>query len=190
MSFTKGEPMTFDPAVFRQAMSQLPTGVAVVALSEEDRIHAMTVGSFTSLSLDPPLVLACIGGRAQMAPLFQKGQRFSANVLRGDQRALSTYFAGSWQGDAPPPHRFLHWEGSPRLEGSVLSLACRVDQVVEGGDHLIVIAGVQAIHLGLTPRTPLIFFDHRYHQADAGTGDQAPDIEAQDEGPQAFYEIW
>ena len=48
MSFTKGEPMTFDPAVFRQAMSQLPTGVAVVALSEEDRIHAMTVGSFTS----------------------------------------------------------------------------------------------------------------------------------------------
>ena len=182
--------MPFDSAAFRQAMGQLPTGVAVVALSEEDRIHAMTVGSFTSLSLDPPLVLACIGSRARMAPMFAAGQVFSANVLRGDQRALSTWFAGSWHGETPPPHRFLHWEGTPRLEGSVLSLACRVTQVVEAGDHLIVIGRVQAIHLGLTPRAPLVFFDRRYHQVDGGTGDRAPEIEAQDEGPQAFYELW
>ena len=182
--------MTFDSAGFRQSMSQLPTGVAVVALAEEDAIHAMTVGSFTSLSLDPPLVLACIGGRARMAPLFEVGRMFSANVLRNDQAALSTYFARAGMAETPPPHRFLPWEGSPRLEGSVVSLACRVDQIVPGGDHLIVIGRVQAIHLGLTPRDPLIFFDRRYHRVGAGAGDQAPEIEAQEEGPRAFYEMW
>jgi len=182
--------MTFDSTAFRQALSQLPTGVAVVALAEEDEIHAMTVGSFTSLSLEPPLVLACIGNRAHMAPLFTVGRMFSANVLRSDQAALSTYFARAGSSEQRPPHRFLPWEGSPRLEGAALSLACRVHLVVPGGDHQIVIGEVRGIHLGLTPRDPLLFYDRRYRRVDGEVGDQAPEIEAQEEGPRDFYEMW
>lgn len=184
--------MTIDPAAFREALSQYPTGVVVLAITDGDGVQGMTIGSFTSLSLTPPLVLLCVGKQARMAPLLTPGQPCTVNVLRSDQRALSTYFAGSWKGESPPPHRFVAWDDLPRLEGVALALGGRVDSVFEGGDHLIVTIEVANRVLGLPPRDPLLFFDRRYCQVDSARGAEAPDLERADGGvpAQLFHDSW
>jgi flavin reductase (DIM6/NTAB) family NADH-FMN oxidoreductase RutF len=182
--------MTLDPAGFRQIMSQYPTGVAVVATAVGDRIHAMTVGSFTSVSLEPPLALFCLANRAHLASLIAPGLRFSVNFLRADQPALSTYFAGSWKEPAPPPHRFVAWRDVPRLEGVAATLRCGVVSIVAAGDHQVVIGEVLDSHLGLAPRDPLVFFDRRYHSLDSTSGAAAPELDSPDPSAQVFHETW
>lgn len=174
-------------ADFRQAMSQYPTGVAVVAMADPDGVEAMTVGSFTSLSLDPPLVVICVGRQARMAPRLVPEAALSINVLREDQGALSTYFAGSWKDPAPPPHRFVPWNEVPRLEGVIVTLAARVTALADGGDHLVVIAEVGGVHLGVAPRNPLLFFDRRYQRLDTGPGEAAPELDPA-EAARLFHE--
>ena len=178
--------MTVD---LRQAMSQYPTGVSVVALAVGDGVHAMTVGTLMSLSLEPPMILICVGRQARMASLFVPGAAVSVNVLRHDQGALSTYFAGSWKEPTPPPHRFVPWNEVPRLEGAGMTLAARVTAVADGGDHLVVLAEVTGVHLGLVPRDPLLFFDRRYQRLDPGPGDAAPELDSP-ETARLFHEPW
>ncbi len=178
-----------NPAEFRQVMSQYPTGVSVVATAADDGVDAMTVGSFSSLSLDPPLVVVCVGRTARMASRFEAGSSFSINVLRDDQAALSTYFAGSWKEPTPPPHRFVRWHEVPRLEGVVMTIAVRVTTVSDGGDHLMVVAEVVGTHLGVAPRSPLVFFDRRYQRLDPGPGDAAPELD-QPGAARLFHEPW
>lgn len=182
--------MTIDAAAFRSAMSQYPTGVTVVATPAGDGVAAMTVGSFTSLSLDPPLVLICIANASRMADMLTPGRGISINMLRAESPALSTYFAGSWKEPAPPPHRFVPWSGVPRLEEASVALACRVTAVHDGGDHRVVVAEVLDIHQGLAPRAPLVFFNRRYHGVDAGTGQAAPELDRPDPSAQLFHEPW
>ena len=182
--------MSLDPATFRGVLSQYPTGVSVVATPVEGGVHAMTAGSFTSVSLDPPLVLFCVGKRARLAELIGVGTPFSVNVLRAESQALSTYFAGSWRESTPPPHRFVPWAGVPRLEEAGAALACRTAAVVEGGDHWIVVGQVTDLHLGLAPREPLVFFNRRYHRLDAGAGESAPELEPPETPAQLFHESW
>lgn len=174
---------------FRQAMSQYPTGVSVVGMADADGVQAMTVGSFTSLSLEPPLVVICVGRQARMAPLLVPDAAFSINVLRDDQGALSTYFAGSWKDPVSPPHRFVPWNEVPRLEGVIMTLAARVTALADGGDHLVVIAEVGGVHLGVAPRNPLLFFDRRYQRLDTGPGEAAPELDSS-EAARLFHEPW
>ena len=174
---------------FREAMSQYPTGVAVVAMADPAGVRAMTVGSLASVSLEPALVLFCVGRVARMASLFRVGGLMSVNVLRADQQALSTYFAGGWKEKVAPPHRFVPWALGARLEGSALSLAAVVVQVVEAGDHVVVVAEVGAIHRGLGPIEPLVFFDRQYHRV-GGVGETAPELDAGDSSARLFHEPW
>lgn len=184
--------MSVDPASFRKALSYYPTGVAVVAVAGPDGVRGMTVGSLSSVSLEPALVLFCVGAEARLAPLLVVGCEVSINVLRADQSALSTYFAGGWKESAPPPHRFVPWGGvsRARLEGAALSLTARVTALHAGGDHAIVVCQVSSIHLGLAPVEPLIFFDRRYHGVDAGPGGQAPDLDRDSGASQLFHDPW
>jgi flavin reductase (DIM6/NTAB) family NADH-FMN oxidoreductase RutF len=182
--------VSVDPAGFRQALSQYPTGVSVVAVSTEGGVRAMTVGSFASVSLDPPLGLFCVAKRARLAAGIEPGRAFTVNVLRSDQRALSTYFAGAWREEKPPPHRFVPWGEVVRLEGAAISLAGRVTSVVDGGDHLVVIGVVIGVHKGLAPIEPLVFFNRRYHTVDGGAGEAAPELDPPDSSAQLFHETW
>ena len=182
--------MTVDSGRFREALSQYPTGVAVVALAGPDGVRAMTAGSLTSVSLDPPLVLFCVAKAARFAALVAPGVDLSFNVLRSEQRPLSTYFAGGWTEPVPPPYRFVPWAKTARLEGAAGSLAARITQVLEGGDHLIVVGEVLDIHRGLAPIVPLIFFGRRYHGIDAGAGSAAPEIDSAEGSAQLFYDPW
>ena len=182
--------MSIDPRTFRQTLGQFATGVTIIVTEVEGHVHGMTANAFTSLSLEPMLVLFCVGKKARTAGLLQTAQGFSVNILREDQQALSTYFAGGWKEPTPPPYRFVPWEGAPRLEGCAAALGCTMHQIFEGGDHWVVIGQVVAVHQGIEPRRPLLFFNGQYQRLNPAQSGPAPDLSAVETVVQVFYEPW
>jgi 3-hydroxy-9,10-secoandrosta-1,3,5(10)-triene-9,17-dione monooxygenase reductase component len=151
-----------DTREFRQTVGQFATGVTVIACEIEGAVHALTANSFTSLSLDPPLVLFCVGRGTRTGQLIHIGARFCVSILHEGQRDLSTYFGGGWKSDVPPPFAFVNWHDSPRLEGSAAALSCRVEAIHEGGDHWIVVGHVAAFQRREDGVAPLVFHGGRY----------------------------
>jgi flavin reductase (DIM6/NTAB) family NADH-FMN oxidoreductase RutF len=134
-------------AEFRAACSLFPTGVTVVTRRLADgRPYGMTVSSFTSVSLDPPLVLVCIDRKAAFLHHVQDHMPFAVNVLNEHQQHLASRFA-----DREEEDRFagVDWKagpsGIPLLGGAVTSFICTLDRSVEAGDHLILIGAVRDI---------------------------------------------
>ena len=154
--------MSIDPRFFRQTVGQFVTGVTVIAMEVEGSIRALTANSFTSLSLNPPLVLFCLGKGTKAGQLIHQVVEFSVSILSQEQQPLSSYFAGAWKEETPPPFSFTRSEGGPRLDGCVAALGCLVNAVHEGGDHWIVVGKVVSIHRSELPREPLVFFGGRY----------------------------
>lgn len=181
---------SIDPKLFRHTVGQFPTGVSVVATEVEGEIHGMTANALTSLSLNPTLMLFCVDKRAKMAEFLQRAKGFSINFLREDQQALSTYFAGGWKEEQPPPFRFVPWESAPRLEGCAAALACRLHQTLEGGDHWIITGEVVALHLGVEPRHPLVFHSGQYRKLDRRKMEPAPEIDETHTDIRVFYDPW
>jgi 3-hydroxy-9,10-secoandrosta-1,3,5(10)-triene-9,17-dione monooxygenase reductase component len=151
-----------DERTFRQTVGQFVTGVTVIAIEVEGTIRAMTANSFASLSLQPPLVLFCLGKDTRAGQLIRTAESFSINILGHDQRDLSSYFAGAWKDDTPPPFEFVTWTGGPRLEGCTAALGCDVHSVHEGGDHWIVVGRVIDTYQSPDKDSPLVFFGGRY----------------------------
>ncbi len=158
---------TADARTFRQTVGQFVTGVTIIAVNAGGTIRALTANSFTSLSLDPPLILFCVGKTTNAGQAVHGAAGFSINILAEGQQDLSTYFAGAWKQPVPPPFSFLEWEGAPRLEGSAASIGCEVHAVHEGGDHWIVIGRVLAVHRADPPSRPLVFFQGSYATLEA-----------------------
>lgn len=182
--------MNLDARSFRQTVGLFATGVTVVATESDGEVHGMTANAVSSLSLDPMLVLACVGKQARMASLLERANGFSINILRDDQQALSTFFAGGWKEATPPPFRFAPWEGGPRLEGCAAALGCALHQIAEGGDHWILIGRVVSLHQGVEPRRPLLFYGGRYGQLDTTESAPAPDLGWVETPVQVFYDPW
>jgi 3-hydroxy-9,10-secoandrosta-1,3,5(10)-triene-9,17-dione monooxygenase reductase component len=184
--------MPIDPKQFRHTVSHFLTGVTVIACDIEGDVQAMTANSFTSLSLDPPLVLFCPAKSTKTGQQVMHFKSFSINVLREEQQALSNYFAGGWKQPNPPPFHFVQQEGIPRLEGSLASLLCKVYQVHEGGDHWIVVGEVIALHQGIEPLRPLGFHLGRYALLETVRTSSAPDLyAASDPEPVHYhYQSW
>lgn len=176
-----------DARQFRDAMGLLATGIAVIVGRAGDEVLAMTVNAVNSLSLDPMLALFCPGKRTKFAQRLDAISDFTINFLRHEQQALSTYFAGGWRDPAAPPFRFVPWRAAPRLEGTLVSLDCERERVVEAGDHWLVVGRVHGLHTGISPHRPLLFFRGRYHEVDLAPGDPAPDLTRSDEPAQVFY---
>ncbi|MER6830984.1 flavin reductase family protein [Streptosporangium sp. NPDC000563] len=150
----------------RDALGQFATGVAVVTAvtSRGDRL-GVTVNSFTSVSLDPPLVLWCLSRRAPSAPAFAEAERFAVNVLAAGQEHLSRRFA------TPLPDKFAGVEtrlapgGVPVLAGTVAHFACRAVTMYDGGDHLIFVGEVE--HFRRQEGEPLVFHSGSYRALSA-----------------------
>ena len=150
---------------FRRALGQYSTGVTVVTVEREPGlVHGMTANSFTSVSLDPMLILVCVDQRAKMLSLLHKKKRFGISVLKEGQEAISEYFAKSEQ-SAEAEQRLLiryRWTpgGVPLLEGTLLHLTCTLVASHIAGDHTIFVGEVDsaAIHEG----EPLLFFRGEY----------------------------
>jgi flavin reductase (DIM6/NTAB) family NADH-FMN oxidoreductase RutF len=147
-------------------MGSYPTGVTIVAGRDADGPFGLTVNSFTSVSLDPPLVLVCIGHSSSSHDRLLAGQGFTVNVLAGDQGEVAGRFARE-----PSDGRFdgVEWasgdSGAPILHGSVAWLDCELHEVLEGGDHSIVVGRVHRSWVG--DRPALLFHRGRLSSTEA-----------------------
>ncbi len=151
----------FDMKDFRRVCGKFPTGVTVTTLVGTDgKPYGITLSSFTSLSLAPPLVLVCIDHRAAIFAHFGIGKHFGINILSEGQRDLSVQFSRNWS------DRFLgvRWRpgitGVPLLEDVPGTLECIATEILRVGDHSIVIG--QALHLRITEEPPLAYFESSY----------------------------
>lgn len=151
----------FDPLVLRQAFGHFPTGVTIVTAIADDEPVGMTVGSFFTVSLEPPLVGFCVDKESGTWPQIEKAGGFAVNLLAADQDHLSSLFAG------PDIDRFagIDWRrsatGSPLLPHVIGWLDCTTDQVVEAGDHWIVIGQLQGLEIEREVY-PLVFYRGGY----------------------------
>lgn len=150
---------------FRKALGHFATGVTVVTVEREPgTVFGMTANAFTSVSLNPMLILVCVEERAKILPLLHKHKRFGISVLKQDQRAFSEYFA---QGDqnSEAEHRLAlryRWtgEGVPVLEDTVLQLSCGIVAAHLAGDHTIIVGKVEDAEI--QGGEPLLFFRGEY----------------------------
>jgi len=177
-----------DPRQFREVVGLFATGVTIVVAEVAGQVHAMTANAVTSVSLEPLLMLFCPSRKARIAQDLPGLTRFSINILRQDQQALSTYFAGGWKDSVPPPFRFVDSPAGPRLEGALASIGCRTHRITEAGDHYMVLGEVLCLHKGITPHEPLLFVAGKYRGVDFTEGVSAPDLaDVEDEPPHIFY---
>ncbi|ESZ57166.1 flavin reductase [Mesorhizobium sp. L103C119B0] len=134
----------FDSGEFRRALGSFLTGVTIVTtIGPEGEPRGFTANSFTSVSLDPPLVLVCIAHKALGHPVFATSKSFAINVLNEGQKAASGIFASK----VADKFAAVAWRpgrtGSPVLDGSVASFDCDMERLVEAGDHSILIGRVR-----------------------------------------------
>jgi len=167
------------PGGFRRVLGQFPTGVAVVtAMGTDGRPVGMAVGSFTSVSLDPPLVGFLPARTSQTWPEIEQVGRFCVNILSDEQEALCRNFARSGQDKFADVSWRLSPHGSPVLDGALAWIDCGLARVEEAGDHLIVLGDVRDMDLNGGPG-PLVFFRGGYGQFRSGAlvaGDPQGDL--------------
>jgi flavin-dependent trigonelline monooxygenase, reductase component len=139
--------MTFDPRALRDAFGAFLTGVTVVTIVDaEGHPLGFTANSFTSVSLDPPLLLVCLAKSSRNCDSFRTARGYAVNILSAEQKEVSNTFA------RPVPDRFatIGWapgpHGSPVLDGVAAWFDCALHDLVDGGDHLILIGRVEAFH--------------------------------------------
>lgn len=157
------EAVAFDSGTFRRVLGHYPTGVCVVtAVAGDDAPTGMVVGSFTSVSLDPPLVAFFPAKNSHSWPRIEKAGKFCVNILASDQKPLCQQFSTKGANDkfAGVTHR-VSANGSPILDGVVAWIDCRLEAVHEAGDHYIVLGRVIALEVE-TPGKPLLFFQGDY----------------------------
>ncbi len=149
---------------FRQALGRFATGIVIITTRNGvGRPRAITVNAFTSVSLDPPLILFCLGKSSFHFDVFAEAQSFAVNVLRDDQRALSNRFAGETEDDLADLSCKGLVTGSPILPGCLTALDCATETQHDAGDHLIVIGRVLAID-EIASGDPLIYFESGYRR--------------------------
>lgn len=161
--------MSIDPQSFKQAMSQFASGVTVVTTACDGRDFGLTVSAFTSVSLDPPLVLVCIDRRLQAHEAIERSRIFAVNILCADQLELGMRFAGL------RPEMADRFEGlkcataitgSPILPDSLGWIDCALWQRYDGGDHSIFVGEVLAS--STTAReAPLVYHNREWRQSAA-----------------------
>lgn len=163
IAYRAGEPSH----LLRSALGCFATGVTIVTTREGDRPVGVTANSFTSVSLDPPLVLVSLARTASSLPTFERAQTFAVNVLNVDQQASAAQFASRVE------DRFagVEWEasesGSPILTGSLASFECEKYAMHDGGDHRILIGRVLRARFA-PPRDPLVFYRGKFRQLHLG----------------------
>ncbi|HET9079064.1 MAG TPA: flavin reductase family protein [Trebonia sp.] len=164
-------PRAIDRMEFRRALGHFATGVTVVTYQPEDteEFRGTTVNSFTSVSLDPPLILVSLGRQTRSAAALRPGKPFAVNVLHHGQRDLAMHFASRPPGATPAggatprtprePDTLVEWEvrdGVPHLADCGAHFWCVTRDVHEAGDHVLVVGLVEEFRAYGQP--PLLFY--------------------------------
>ncbi len=154
-----------DTKIFRETLAQFATGITVVISRTACTTHGMTVNSFTSVSLTPPLVLFCADNRSDTFQTVQESHRFTVSILADRQEALSQRFALT----GPQEELFQSLncregiDGIPYLADGLAFLDCSVENIIPAGDHHIVIGHVDNLGL-LNPSDPLLYYQSNYYR--------------------------
>jgi flavin reductase (DIM6/NTAB) family NADH-FMN oxidoreductase RutF len=156
-----GDPAAGDTGALRKVLGRYATGVTIVTTRDvNERLVGVTSNSFASVSLDPPLILWSVARRARSFEAFTRSGHFVINVLAGDQAHISQQFA------KPQADKFAGIAyrsgvgGCPVLTGTVAHFECRTEQIIDGGDHAIVVGRV--LHAVSSPGEALVFLDGTY----------------------------
>lgn len=154
--------MSFDQRAFRDTLGCFATGVCIASVTCADgKPLGLTVNSFTSVSLDPPLVLFCLDNRSESLPVFTSAAGFALAILAADQQPLSDTFArvphaARWEGVQTATGR----GGAPLIAGALAVLDCTRHAVHEAGDHTILVGRVLAFDS--RPGAPLLYYRGGY----------------------------
>lgn len=155
------------PAEFRLALGQFATGVTVItAKRDPNAVHGMTANSFTSVSLQPLLILICVDQNAKLLPLVRKQKRFGVNILKQEQQAISGYFAQPEESADMEARLGIRYKwtdsGIPLLEEALAHLTCEVVSSHAAGDHTIFLAEVTSVEV--FDGEPLLYFRGAYNK--------------------------
>lgn len=154
------------PDDFKAALGSWAAGVTVVTTRQDRLVYGITASSFTSLSLDPPLVLVCIANSNKLAMMVQETQHFAVSILASDQKAVSDYFAKSGRDPVEHFEDFgtieLH-TGSPIIDGALAHLDCELDLAIAGGDHTIAVGRVLGASSN-ADKQPLLYYRRAYRE--------------------------
>lgn len=156
--------MTVDRALFFRLMGSFASGVTVVTSFGDDGVpRGFTASSFSSLSLDPPLCLVCIDRRSDSLPALESTRAFAVNVLADDQEELSRRFAtkatDKFTGIAIERSPIT---GAPILDNVMAWVDCRLREMLEGGDHLILVGEI--VNGDVREVDPLLYFRGQYRR--------------------------
>lgn len=156
--------MSVDSKTFKEALSLWASGVTVITYSGNLGKGGLTVSSFSSVSLDPPLVSFCLAKSSNAKSVLEKSKKFAINILSNSQKQISADFA-STQDKAKvleSQNLLTGATGVPLINGCLANLDCEVFQVLDVGDHFIYIGLV--VWAKCEPGTPpLLYFNKSYH---------------------------
>jgi flavin reductase (DIM6/NTAB) family NADH-FMN oxidoreductase RutF len=155
--------MSVDAMTYRQVVGNFATGVAVVTAGNQDSCFAVTVNSFTSVSLDPTLLLVCLTTASRTRAEIMRSKVFNINVLSLEQEEVSRFFAKQ-QDDSAWFKEFSCREGvlgAPIIPECLAHIECALTQTNEAGDHTVLIGEVQHAYVAQEDR-PLLFFRGKY----------------------------
>lgn len=156
----------FDSSELRDTVGRFATGVTIITgKTTEGTDVGLTANSFTSVSLDPPLMLFCLAKTAGSHDAFGPGSHFAINILSADQQDLSNRFAKSGDEKFDGVSTLRWGSGVAILPGCLANLECVTEQQVDAGDHLIVIGRVISLKAtAAKDAAPLLFFGGGYAQ--------------------------
>jgi len=165
-----------EPRTLRQVCGLFVTGVTVITTGADGNAVGTTVNSFTSVSLDPPLVLFCLHNQSRLRLELEKSGKFAVNLLARRQERLAREFAGKHTANFEHVvhHRTAH--GAPILSEALAYVACDLVDEFPGGDHIIVVGKVVEVGIPHRRKEPLIFFEGSFG--------------ALEEELRAVYSIW
>ncbi|GAB4328700.1 MAG: flavin reductase family protein [Dehalococcoidia bacterium] len=155
-----------NPDDFKGALGSWAAGVTVVTTRHNGLVYGITASSFSSLSLDPLLVLVCIARSNHLADLVPQSGRYAVTVLAEGQDEISNWFAISGRDPVPAYDEFDTFEletGSPLIRGGIAHLDCELEDALPGGDHIIAVGRVVAASFDPGAR-PLVYFRRGYRR--------------------------
>lgn len=164
MTFAAKIPLVVAEPELRDAMRQAAAGVCVLTAGLGAERTGLTVTSATSLSLDPPTMIACVNRNSSALPVIRRHRHFCANMLAADQQAVAERFSGRDGSRGEARYAGAGWQmletGALALDGALAAIDCVLDEVIERHSHAILIGSVSAIRLG--HGTPLLYGQGRY----------------------------
>ena len=156
--------MNLEARELRIALGRFATGVCLITVvTETGQALALTANSFSSVSLDPPLVLWSLQNNSDVYDVYASANEFAINVLALEQQDLSNLYARKGEHLLDPAHYSLGGNGAPVVRGALVTFECGQHATHEGGDHLIIVGEVHAIK-GRKEGVPLLFYGGAYRE--------------------------